>query len=101
MVSSYVASLLGDLAAFTEGLKQVDLYQPWAQTFEDLMIDKKEGIQKEFAERTAVWGALLAAIDGPRVAALGTPEDGRFFYPIEKPPNKKNVDAMVCSRGES
>jgi hypothetical protein len=94
LVSSYMATVLGHLAAFTGGRRQEDLYQPWAQTFEDLMVDKKEGIQKEFAERTAIWEALLGPINGPREAALGTPEDGRFFYPVEKPRNKKNVEAI-------
>lgn len=94
MVLSYMATVLGDLAAFTEGRRQVDLHQPWAQTFEDLMVDKKERIQKEFTERTAIWEALLGAINGPREAALGTLEDGRFFYLVEKPRNKKDVEAM-------
>ena len=94
MVSAYIASVLGDLAAITECLRQVDLYEPWAQTFEDIMVEKSDGIEKEYASHTALWGALLAAIEGPKEAALGTPEDGRFFYSIEKPRNKKNVEAM-------
>lgn len=42
MMYNLIARLSGDLAAFTEGLRQVDLYQTWAQTFEDLMVDKKK-----------------------------------------------------------
>ena len=94
MVSTFIASILGDLATFTEGLRQIDFYQPWAQTFEDLMVDKKDSIQKEFTQQTAAWGSLLAGIDGQKVATLGTPEEGRFYYPVNKRRSKENVNAM-------
>jgi hypothetical protein len=97
MMYNLIARLSGDLAAFTEGLRQVDLYQTWAQTFEDLMVDKKYGIQEVIAEHTSTWSGLLKAIDGPdqaKITALGTPDDGRFYWPVDKRRSKENVAAM-------
>ena len=37
MPTPYIASPLGNLATITECLRQLELYQPWASTFEPMM----------------------------------------------------------------
>ncbi|KAK3691625.1 hypothetical protein LTR37_018504 [Vermiconidia calcicola] len=73
------------------------MYQPWAQSFEEQLMDKEDGIKRQYAQRTMHWSHLLQATGGPeqtRITTLGTPEQGRFYYPIEKRRTKDNVEAM-------
>jgi len=52
MISSYIADLVSDLAVVSEAIRQLKIYQPWAQTFEKLLVDKEGDIEKGFAQRT-------------------------------------------------
>jgi len=83
MVSSFVAETIGDLSIACECLRQIQTYQPWAQTFENALVDRDVAIKKQFAELTAPWTAMMSAlklIEG--ISSQGNPEDGKFRYPI-------------------
>lgn len=97
MISSYVADLVSDLAVFSEAIRQLKIYQPWAQTFEKLLVDKEGDIEKRFAQRTNGWGLVMAALDGPnqmKIVRLGEPGGRKFYYPVDKRRTKENVEAM-------
>ncbi|KAF2729709.1 hypothetical protein EJ04DRAFT_501849 [Polyplosphaeria fusca] len=97
MISSFIADVIADLSIFTEGLRQLKTFQPWAQTFENSLIEREEEIQKEFAETTKSWGMLMAAIDGPakgKIVQLGQPEGRKFHHPVDKRRTRGNVEAM-------
>lgn len=99
MISSWIADILSDLAIIAECLRQIDLYQPWANSFEDLLVDRKENIQAEFAKSTAPWGKIMTIFSskGPNasiLAKLGAPVDGKFYYPSDKRRSEENTKAM-------
>ncbi|GFF99300.1 hypothetical protein IFM61392_00759 [Aspergillus lentulus] len=94
LVSSRVASVISDLAVISECLHQIELYQPWASTFENGFIERRDGIQKGYSNLTSGWDKYLVSFEGTSLAKLGSPEDGRFHYPAEKRRNRENVELM-------
>lgn len=98
MISSHIADVLGDLAISVEGLCQIKIYQPWSQTFEEALVDRKDDIMKEFAERTKQWSAFLGGPtkgpEGAKVVRLGDPSERKFYYPADKRRSKENVEYM-------
>lgn len=97
MVSGYLARILEDLAVFSEGLKQNQLFQPWAQSLDYIMADRIGDMKREFNEHIQRCGDHLAALRGSdtmRALALGAPTDGKFYYPVDKRRTKENVDFM-------
>jgi hypothetical protein len=97
MLSPFVADTISDLTVISEALRQLKIYHPWASTFENLLVDKEEGIKNEFARNTQEWGLVMAAVEGPnqkKIVRLGEPEGKKFFYPIDKNRKKENVEAL-------
>lgn len=66
LISEYIGATIADLAIFSECLRQLEAYQPWANCFEDQMVERKDAIMGEFAQRTKPWGRLLNALGKPR-----------------------------------
>ena len=96
-ISSHVAEILSDLSILTEALRQLSIYQPWARTFENALVDREDEIKKEYADHTKDWKWLLGATDGPdrlKIINLGKPTEQKFHYPVEKRRTKDNVEAM-------
>ena len=97
MITSYIEGIIADLAIISECLRQLDNYQPWANTFEEHLVDKKKAFMRTFAERTRVWGHMLGVTSGPgqtAIASLGNPSDKKFDYPVARKRTKENVDQM-------
>ncbi|KAF1951014.1 hypothetical protein CC80DRAFT_528569 [Byssothecium circinans] len=97
LISPTIADILSDLSVISEGLRQLQMYQPWAQTFEDSLVEKEKGIKKEFAQRTKNWSLVMDAIEGPNnatIVRLGQPSGRKFHYPAEKRRTKESVEAM-------
>ncbi|RHZ45742.1 uncharacterized protein CDV56_100498, partial [Aspergillus thermomutatus] len=94
LVSSQVASIISDLAVIYECLYQIELYQPWANTFENGFVEQQNEIQKEYSNLTSGWDKYLVSFEGTSLAKLGSPEDGRFHYPAERRRNRENVELM-------
>ncbi|EOD44771.1 hypothetical protein UCRNP2_8520 [Neofusicoccum parvum UCRNP2] len=97
LTSPYIADVVSDLAVMTECIRQIKIYQPWAQTFESHLVGKEEGLKRDWAERTKHWVQFLEVADGTTLANLGNPSDKKFFYPVEKRRTRENVDAMRCA----
>lgn len=97
MISSYVAMLFGELSILAECIRQVSIYQPWANSFEIALIDREEGIKNEFAQRFQTLGKVMGAMNDKRLVGIsdfGDPSDNKFEYPVHKKRNKINVDKM-------
>ena len=95
MISEFIASQISDLSICGECLRQLDLYQPWANNFEEKMLDQKEAIMQEFANRTRSRGQMLNALNGQSgYVHLGDPTDRKFYYPVDRRRNKENVETM-------
>lgn len=98
LLSSYVTSVVGDLSIISQCLNQLNLYQPWAQSWESQLAERKDNFEQEYGERTAPWTRIPAALRDAtiptRVVNLGEPSDGKFTYPVEKRRTKDNVEAL-------
>lgn len=100
LVSPYIAMLIGELSITGECLRQLEIFQPWANTFEHALVDREEGIKKEFKEHTRDWGLILDTFKEKNcvaIAQLGDPSGGKFQYPVGKRQNKANVEALRTS----
>lgn len=98
LVSPYMAGVIGDLSIISQCLRQLEIYQPWANGFEHAMVDYEEDIQREFATRTRPWAGILGAIAERNLMQgavdLGDISGGRFVYPIEKRRTKEKVEIL-------
>lgn len=89
--------LLASFPILGECLRQLEIYQPWANGFEAALVDREKGIQSEFAQRTSGWGRVLEAMKDQNMASLsklGAPSDGMLQYPVGKRRNKANIEAL-------
>ncbi|OTA79577.1 hypothetical protein M434DRAFT_402053 [Hypoxylon sp. CO27-5] len=97
LVSGRIAGAIGELSIISQCMNQLDLYLPWARTFDNALVGHKEDLEKDFAKNTASWAKMMAAIKDTNlttVAKLGDPSDKKFFYPVEKRRTKENVQAL-------
>ncbi|RYO75691.1 hypothetical protein DL762_009881 [Monosporascus cannonballus] len=97
LLSARIASIVGDLAIISHCIGQLDLYQPWARSFEAALLDREDHIKTDFEERTRIWSMIMGALRDRnlvQLAKLGTPSDRRFAYPYEKRRTKQNVEEL-------
>lgn len=96
LISPYVAFIIGDLSVVAECLRQLQVYQPWANGFENALVDREEGIKSEFAARMNTMGRILSIRDENilKVVPFGDPSDNKFDYPVGRKRNKVNVDKL-------
>jgi hypothetical protein len=96
LISAWVARQISFLALMSECIRQIDLFQPWASTFESQMAE--EATSAKLREESNRSGARVLALfqqkSPDQAVSLAIPSDGRFKYPVDKPRSKKNVDIM-------
>ncbi|KAF3062840.1 hypothetical protein GL218_09429 [Daldinia childiae] len=97
LVSQKITGIIGDLAILSHCISQLDLYQPWARSFETALVDRSDDIESEFKERTKSWGMIMEALRDSnlvQVAQIGNPSDRRFAYPYEKRRTRQNIEEL-------
>ncbi|KAH8804452.1 hypothetical protein F5884DRAFT_796055 [Xylogone sp. PMI_703] len=97
LISDYISETIGNLSIICQCITQLELYQPWARSFENAFFNYEQEIQAQFSERSKPWGQIMAAIQDQSfatAATLGEPTGGRFAYPFDKRHTKENVDAL-------
>ncbi|KAK4236499.1 hypothetical protein C8A03DRAFT_16841 [Achaetomium macrosporum] len=97
LVSDYVAARIGDLSILCECLRQVEIYQPWANGYEHASVDREDGIKKDLARWRESWAGVHGTMKSKAMLAnfkLANPSDKRFFYPTEKRRTKETVEAL-------
>lgn len=94
LVSFRIASLISDLAVFSECFHQIELYQPWASTFENGLAEREDEVRENYIKLTRGWNKFLKSFEGTSLGELGSTEDGRFHYPVEKRRNRENVELL-------
>ncbi|KAM0328802.1 hypothetical protein ACHAQA_005216 [Verticillium albo-atrum] len=94
LLTSYIREQLGQFALISECLHQLQLFQPWADTFEAKMVQARDHINKDFSAKTQWMGAISQMGLGTACVPLGIPVDGRFRYPAAKAKTKENIEAM-------
>ncbi|KAI0380602.1 hypothetical protein F5Y04DRAFT_95178 [Hypomontagnella monticulosa] len=97
LVSPYIAMLIGELSITGECLRQLEIFQPWANGFEQALVDREKDIKREFKEHTSTWSQVHDAFQERNILAiwqLGDPSGGRFQYPVGKRQNKANMETL-------
>ncbi|KAK4140966.1 uncharacterized protein C8A04DRAFT_31512 [Dichotomopilus funicola] len=97
LVSGYIAGRIGDLSILCECLRQVNIYQPWANGYESALMDREKSINKDLEAWKDTWIGVLRMFKSRPVCdsfTLAEPRDKRFFYPVEKRRTKETVDAL-------
>ncbi|KAI1645504.1 uncharacterized protein F4817DRAFT_343539 [Daldinia loculata] len=97
LVSQRIAGIIGDLAIISHCISQIDLYQPWARSFEMASANMSDDIEDEFKKRIKTWGMFTEAVRDRnlvQIAQIGNPSDRRFAYPYEKRRTKQNVEEL-------
>ncbi|KAI5859433.1 hypothetical protein GGS23DRAFT_585385 [Durotheca rogersii] len=94
LVSGWVAEKISHLSVISESLRQLELFQPWAATFEAAMVEHEDEIKRDYEKTLKRLRALYTFESVPSTMCLGIPTDGRFKYPAEKRRTKETVDVM-------
>ncbi|KAI8299595.1 hypothetical protein K4K61_010474 [Colletotrichum sp. SAR11_59] len=98
LVSPYIASVIGNLSIISQCISQLDLYQPWARSYMSKMVDREDGLKKEFAVQTAGRAKAMAVLKESNVlpaARLAEPSNNGFAYPSEKRRTKAVTATLV------
>ncbi|KAI5919459.1 hypothetical protein F4810DRAFT_505420 [Camillea tinctor] len=97
MVSPYVAAVIGELSILGECSRQIDTYFPWANGFENALVDKEKSIKREYSETISVEVKLYTALSDTQlrsITSLADPSDKKFEYPIGRKRNKDNIERL-------
>lgn len=98
LITPFIASTISDLAIVSECLHQLEIYQPWARTFDTMLTDDRRKLfDSEYDARdTAIQARITRALEscGEVLGRLGAPTGGRFSYPIEKHRNEAKVTIL-------
>jgi hypothetical protein len=94
LISPWVADQISDLSVFSQCLHQIELYQPWAATFETEMVNREDELKEDYLKTQKSIEPYLHTKFGGAVTLLGTPSGGRFHYPVDKRRTRENTEAM-------
>jgi len=98
LISGRVAALIGDISILAQCIQQIDLYHPWARSFEVDLENMQLDIKTEQVRRLWPWITVTEALHHDKMkleaALLGDPSGKRFFYPVEKRRTRENVQAL-------
>src|SRR5947207_2453564 len=94
LISSWVADQISDLSVFSQCLHQIELYQPWAATFETGMANRQDELREDYLKTQKCIEPYIHIQFGGVIASLDTPSSGRFHYPVDKRRTHENTEAM-------
>ncbi|PMD34550.1 hypothetical protein L207DRAFT_588074 [Hyaloscypha variabilis F] len=95
-LSPYMADCFADLAILSRALHEINIYHPWAATFEDenkKHVRKVMEIMKEATFQINYLDNMDRVMQG--ITQLAMPKDGKFDYPIDKKRTKVTTEAMI------
>lgn len=99
LISPTVAHHLSELSVIAECRRQLNLFQPWASSFEDGRINYEEQIERNYQKLTTSAQNIHTQVSEKDyfdlgIYKLGNPTDGKFAYPVDKKRNRENTIAM-------
>lgn len=97
LISAHAIKVIGDLSIIAQCLRQLELYQPWAQTFETAYLDHLDNFKADHAQWGKPWKEFVVAMEDKSLASIGRlarPSAGKFSYPFDKRRTKETVDAL-------
>lgn len=95
LLSSVQAAELSDYTIMSECVRQLEMFEPWAATFEAGManLDTATILESEYKVSLSKSGPLAEWNPSEKTCGLGTKLAG-IRYPVDKAPTKGNVGAM-------
>ena len=95
-ISSYIDSIVSELALLCGCLHQIEMYRPWYEMGGSMTKDTLVGAASVFAVRSESLGDLYRDEDrnDDVLGTLGNPTDGKFVHPVGKRRTRENVEAM-------
>lgn len=95
LLSSVRAAELSDYTIISECVRQLELFEPWAATFEAGManLDTARMLESEYEVSVSKSGPLAEWKPSEETCALGA-KLWDIRYPVDKAPTKGNIDAM-------
>ncbi|KAH6664243.1 hypothetical protein B0J14DRAFT_608129 [Halenospora varia] len=93
-ISSWVAGVFSELGFIARLQHELEIYLPWAASFEHEYVTYKEEIEKDFPRRAAVLAKTFHNMQGAPFSKFGDPSDGRFRYPSDKRRTKQTTNVM-------
>ena len=100
LISAWVADQISNLAVISQCLHQIELYQPWAASFESEMAAMKDELEADYLRTEKLIAPYVSMKPARPVASLGTPSKGRFNYPVGKRRTRENTEAMRKAENE-
>ncbi|KAK5017276.1 hypothetical protein LTR39_001635, partial [Cryomyces antarcticus] len=95
LLSPWVARAVSDLSVMSQCLHQLHLYQPWAVSIETGIDMRRDELRADYDKETSGLAEINNKnFEGTSLANLGTPSDGKFYYPVDKRRNRENTEAM-------
>ena len=98
MITPFVASAIGELSILSECLHQLEIYQPWARTYDTMLTEGRvmlfEFDHDKHLEDTEYLMCRSLYLCGESLGRLGAPTNGRFAYPIDERMTRESVTAL-------
>lgn len=98
MITPFVASSIGELSILSECLHQLEIYQPWARTYDAMMTEDRDKTFRlchdKHLEDTEHLMCRSLYLCGESIGRLGAPTNERFAYPIDERMTRENVAAL-------
>ncbi|KAM0700850.1 hypothetical protein Q7P35_012572 [Cladosporium inversicolor] len=98
MMTPFVASSIGELSILSECLHQLEIYQPWARTYDSMLTEDRVKLfvsdHDKHLEDTEYLMCRSLYLCGKSLGRLGAPTNGRFAYPIDERMTRENVEAL-------
>ena len=93
-VSSWVADKISNLSILAECLRQLKLFQPWANGSENAAMDMDAALKSEFAQSMSDLAKVVSGATNLSASEEGNPSSRFFYYPSDKRRTRQTVDDM-------
>lgn len=93
-VSPWVADKISNLSILAEGLRQLKLFQPWANGSENQAMDIDAALKAGFAKSMTNLTKIISGATNLSVAEEGNPSSRFFYYPADKRRTQQTVEDM-------
>ncbi len=95
-LTSWAVQSFSELAVMAELLRQINLYQPWASTFDQkAATDDEDVIKEDYARSTSPLREFHKDFKGiSSLSKLGSSFQKRFYYPVDKPRTQSTTADM-------
>jgi len=91
-ISPWVATIFSEIALTAELTRQLDLYHPWASTFNQVLT--KEQTSAQFERLHSTMKEFMDSLPTTNLQEIGTSIGKKFHYPVGSRSTKETVAAL-------